>query len=62
MPEIKPTADDVTAALHLRAALERLKAAKPNDRSDRDRYYAIAITDMEKLYAYFSTWVINGGK
>lgn len=37
----------------LQAALEALKATKPNDRSEADRAYAICITDLEKLIAYY---------
>lgn len=37
----------------LKEALEAMKEAKPNDRSDRDRYAAIAITDLEKLIAVY---------
>jgi hypothetical protein len=37
----------------LKEALEAMKAAKPNDRSERDRYTAIAITDLEKLIAFY---------
>jgi hypothetical protein len=32
----------------------RMRKVKPNDRSDIDRHFAITITDMEKLIAYFS--------
>jgi hypothetical protein len=38
-------------AIH--AALDELKRAKPNDRSEQDRIYAVTITDMEKALAYF---------
>lgn len=34
-----------------------LRAAKPNDRSEKDRYYAIVITEVEKAFAVFSTFV-----
>jgi hypothetical protein len=37
----------------LKEALEMMKATKPNDRSERDRYTAIAITDLEKLIAFY---------
>jgi hypothetical protein len=33
---------------------------RPTDRSPRARHYAVAITDMEKLLAYFQTYVIHG--
>lgn len=32
------------------------KKNKPNDRSDVDRVFAITITDLEKVFAYFSTF------
>lgn len=41
--------------------LKRLKARKPNDRSDKDRHYAVAITEAEKLLAWFYVWVALGG-
>ena len=36
----------------LEKALEQLEKDKPNDRSEVDRKYAIAKTDLEKLIAY----------
>jgi hypothetical protein len=41
----------------LKEALEEMKAQKPNDRSERDRYTAIAITDLEKLIALYVHFV-----
>ena len=41
-------------------ALMRLLVAidhnKPNDRSVRDRHFAILKTEAEKLYAYYRVW------
>lgn len=37
-----------------------LKARKPNDRSERDRRWAVTITEYEKVVAYFKTFVIEG--
>jgi hypothetical protein len=34
-----------------------MRDAKPNDRSEADRRYAVAITEMEKVIAYFDTWI-----
>lgn len=31
-----------------------LKDNKPNDRSARDRYWAILITDLEKILAFYT--------
>lgn len=33
--------------------LDQLRTAKPNNRSEEDRYYAIVITDVEKAMAVF---------
>jgi hypothetical protein len=48
--------DSKTLAL-LKETLEAMKAQKPNDRSERDRYAAIAITDLEKLIATYIVYV-----
>lgn len=36
-----------------------LKKSKPNDRSDRDRYWAIVITELEKAFAVFKTFALK---
>jgi hypothetical protein len=41
----------------LRQSLKQMRDAKPNDRSEADRRYAVAITEMEKVIAYFDTWI-----
>lgn len=38
--------------------IQKMRDAKPADRSELDRRYAIVITDMEKVYAYFYNWII----
>ncbi len=38
--------------------IEDLRAAKPEDRSELARRYAVTITEFEKVYAYFVTFVI----
>lgn len=40
-------------AAKLKDALEALRKSKPKDRSEVDRVYAVCITEMEKLLAYF---------
>jgi hypothetical protein len=35
-----------------------LKDSKPNDRSDDDRRFAITITEMEKVVAYYSYYLV----
>jgi hypothetical protein len=37
--------------------IDLLKNKKPNDRSELDRNYAVIITDAEKLFAYFRTYI-----
>lgn len=48
---------DHQAAYHLRAAYDAMKANKLNDRSPVDRHWAIALTELEKVVAYFDYWV-----
>lgn len=36
----------------LKRTYDEIKAKKPNDRSDKDRYYAVILTDLEKTLAY----------
>lgn len=48
-------AADYTVLLFL--AKDKLQEAKPNDRSERDRHYAVALTDIEKLIAYCSLYL-----
>lgn len=37
-----------------------LKESKPNDQSPLDRHYAVSITELEKAFAYYFTYVVNG--
>ena len=39
--------------------LDETKSFKPNDRSEKDRAYAVTITEMEKLLAYFYLFVMT---
>lgn len=41
---------------------ELMKENKPNDRSETDRCWAIAITDMQKLLAFFKVFVAESDK
>lgn len=43
----------------LRDILQKLRANKPSERSERSRHYAVTITEMEKVYAYFKTFVVE---
>lgn len=39
--------------------LAHLKVSKPNDRSEKDRRFAIVITDLEKVKAYFQVYILD---
>lgn len=39
--------------------LARMRNDKPTDRSERARCWAIAITEMEKLVAFFKVYVVK---
>lgn len=43
----------------LLTALKSLRATKPTDRSEKARRYAVTITEMEKVCAYFKVYVID---
>lgn len=38
-------------------AIEALKAAKPAERSEAARHYAIVITELEKTFAYYRVYI-----
>jgi hypothetical protein len=48
------------AWLGLLNAYELLREGRPNDRSPADRYFAVTITEMEKVMAYFRVFVLDG--
>ncbi len=39
--------------------LHKLQTAKPAERSDLARFYAVTITEIEKALAYYKTYVLN---
>ncbi len=41
----------------LKTALEAIRAAKPNDKSAKDRYFAVLITMLEQALAYAWLWI-----
>jgi hypothetical protein len=51
------TTTDVLSSL--KGALSTLRAVKPEDRSGIDRRYAIVITELEKVFAYFYTYIYS---
>jgi hypothetical protein len=42
----------------MNALLEELRKAKPEDKGELARRYAITITDFEKVVAYFKTYIV----
>lgn len=55
-----PYQDAKNALYSLEAALLTLQAAKPGERGELARRYAVTITELEKAIAYFETWVVRG--
>lgn len=45
--------------ISITATLDKLCESKPDDRGELARRYAVTITELEKAYAYFYTWVIE---
>lgn len=41
--------------------LRKLRDAKPEERNELARRYAVTITEMEKVLAYFWSYVMNNG-
>ena len=44
----------------LQETLNALREDKPNDRSMIDRVYAVTITDLEKIMAFFMVYAVDG--
>ena len=40
--------------------LRTLQRNKPNDRSEKDRVYAVALTDVQRAYAWFAMFAYDG--
>lgn len=55
MDETTTSEEEVWNALL--ATYRKLKAAKPEDRSEKARRYAVTITEYEKMLSYFNTMV-----
>ena len=51
------TKEDVLSSL--KTTLSTLRAVKPEDRSGIDRRYAVTITELEKVFAYFYTYIYS---
>lgn len=53
----KPNDEEVIVCIE--EALRVLRVNKPDDRSEQDRRYAVTLTELEKVFSYFQTYVIN---
>jgi len=51
---------DEKAALKLRVALIHMENAKPNNGSEKDHFFEVAITALEKVITYYNSCVIRG--
>jgi hypothetical protein len=49
--------NDSKALQLLKEALEAMREAKPEERSELARRYAVSITELEKVIAYFVLYV-----
>lgn len=54
--------DSTKIALAMRAMLEAMRKAKPGDRSEGDRRWAVAITQFEVALAVFLYQVVDNGE
>lgn len=50
--------NEVLAAID--EVLRALQRNKPNDRSEKDRVYAVALTDVQRVYAWFAMFAYSG--
>ena len=50
---------DLTVLDNLQKNLAFLRFAKPDDRSEKARRYAVTVTELEKVVAYFKTYVVD---
>lgn len=55
--------DDLQKAVEIKnqmvELLKQLAKAKPDERSELARRYAVTITELEKVVAYYSVFVLN---
>lgn len=55
----KESTPEEIAMFYINKALESLQRGKPEDRSEVARRYAVTITEMEKVFSYFKTFVFD---
>lgn len=52
---------DIACYELIRKALREMRDSKPDERSEKARRYAVSITEIEKVLAYFHDYVVNDG-
>jgi len=55
----KETSVEEVVLCVLRGALYRLRDVKPEGRGELSRRYAVTITEMEKVVAYYKTFIVD---
>ena len=50
---------EVTLYREMQALLDRMREARPSERSETARRWAVAITEFEKATAYFYAYVVE---
>jgi ABC-type phosphate transport system auxiliary subunit len=50
---------DDLVQIRLRETMDAIKAARPTERSELARRYAILITELEKLQAYHDVYIVR---
>ena len=53
---------DFQAAILLRQALDKIRSLKSVERTPKDRYVAITVTDLERVIAFFDYFVVRGAE
>lgn len=61
MNELTQNEKNQVTAVALDSALAYLITSKPEERSELARRYAVTITEMEKVYAYFMQYTMEEG-
>jgi hypothetical protein len=52
------SADAMVAAL-INTAIDGIRQLKPNDRSPKDRRFAVVLTELEKVSAYAQVYIVG---
>lgn len=53
---------DTTALAAITEAIRVMQECKPNDHSNKDSWYAVTVTDLQKVQATFLAYVVLRGK